>query len=152
MSHKLSHSNILPFIVAGKAIFTIKNSSTGGRFTYKVVCPPDKKPEEASIFFVKLLTGPDNESSYKYIGYIKIWNGSPCFYYGTKSKIGNEAPGVVAFEFVFNQILAAGRVSNVLEVWHEGKCCRCGRTLTVPESIESGIGPECARIVHKHAA
>jgi len=27
---------------------------------------------------------------------------------------------------------------------HEGKCGRCGRKLTVPLSIETGIGPECA--------
>jgi hypothetical protein len=32
----------------------------------------------------------------------------------------------------------------VVEFWHEGKCCRCGRKLTVPASIASGIGPECA--------
>jgi hypothetical protein len=34
--------------------------------------------------------------------------------------------------------------SDKLEVWHEGRCGRCGRRLTVPESIESGLGPECA--------
>jgi hypothetical protein len=28
-------------------------------------------------------------------------------------------------------------------IWHEGRCGRCGRRLTVPESIESGYGPEC---------
>jgi hypothetical protein len=31
-----------------------------------------------------------------------------------------------------------------LKVHHEGRCCRCGRKLTVPESIETGLGPECA--------
>jgi hypothetical protein len=30
-----------------------------------------------------------------------------------------------------------------LEVWHEGRCGACGRRLTVPESIERGLGPEC---------
>ncbi|MGQ4872128.1 MAG: DUF6011 domain-containing protein, partial [Candidatus Thorarchaeota archaeon] len=28
-----------------------------------------------------------------------------------------------------------------VRIWHEGKCGRCGRRLTVPESIESGYGP-----------
>jgi predicted metal-dependent hydrolase len=32
-------------------------------------------------------------------------------------------------------------------VHHEGKCGRCGRLLTVPSSIESGIGPECSKIM-----
>jgi hypothetical protein len=30
------------------------------------------------------------------------------------------------------------------EFHHCGFCCRCGRTLTDPASIESGIGPICA--------
>ena len=31
-----------------------------------------------------------------------------------------------------------------LEFWHAGRCGRCGRRLTVPASIASGFGPECA--------
>jgi hypothetical protein len=31
-------------------------------------------------------------------------------------------------------------------VWHEGSCARCGKKLTVPESIESGFGPECVKL------
>lgn len=34
-----------------------------------------------------------------------------------------------------------------VEIWHEGKCGRCGRQLTVPESIESGFGPECVKMI-----
>jgi Family of unknown function (DUF6011) len=30
---------------------------------------------------------------------------------------------------------------------HEGRCGRCGRLLTVPESITSGYGPECVKHV-----
>jgi hypothetical protein len=33
---------------------------------------------------------------------------------------------------------------NGCEVYHEGRCGRCNRKLTVPESIETGLGPECA--------
>ena len=29
------------------------------------------------------------------------------------------------------------------KVHHEGKCGRCGRKLTTPESCLRGIGPEC---------
>ena len=27
---------------------------------------------------------------------------------------------------------------------HEGRCMRCGAPLTVPASVERGLGPECA--------
>lgn len=156
MEKKLEQKDVLTFMLGGKALFTIKNSQTGNRFTYKVMVPKDKKPETSTIFFVKLLTGADNENSYKYIGHC-TWTGSIWkFTHGKKSKISADAPGVVAFDYVFNKIVVAGKSlvgkSNELEVWHEGKCCRCGRTLTVPESIENGIGPECMKIMQMHAA
>lgn len=28
-------------------------------------------------------------------------------------------------------------------MFHAGRCGRCGRLLTTPESIESGLGPDC---------
>jgi DNA-directed RNA polymerase subunit RPC12/RpoP len=30
-----------------------------------------------------------------------------------------------------------------IKVYHEAKCARCGHRLTVPESIETGFGPNC---------
>lgn len=44
---------------------------------------------------------------------------------------------------VIPHVQALGRI----EVWHEGRCGRCARRLTVPESILIGIGPECAEIM-----
>lgn len=34
--------------------------------------------------------------------------------------------------------------SHGWKVHHEGRCGKCGRRLTVPESIETGLGPECS--------
>lgn len=145
-SHKLTSENALPFILAGHALFTIKKITTDGRFTYKVNIPADTKPEEAKIWFVSILTGSDNTSNYSYIGFIK--GGE--FYWGKKSRIGINAPSVEVFRTIFNFISLNKYIPNKIEIWHEGKCCRCGRTLTVPESIESGVGPECARIISKN--
>ena len=33
----------------------------------------------------------------------------------------------------------------VVEVMHDGRCGRCGRPLTHPDSIQAGIGPICAQ-------
>jgi hypothetical protein len=41
--------------------------------------------------------------------------------------------------------VAKGSLPEGYKIQHEGKCCRCGRTLTTPESIERGIGPECVK-------
>ena|SRR5688572_10503618 len=142
--HKLELSKALAFIMGGKALFTIRNKETGGRFTYKVNIPKDQEPDNSSVFFVKLRTHGDGDGAYKYIGFINWYQDRWRFLYGHKSKLPNWEPGIKAFEFVFNNILSVGRTSNVLEVWHEGKCGRCGLTLTDPESIITGYGKICA--------
>jgi hypothetical protein len=42
--------------------------------------------------------------------------------------------------------IAKGALPSGWEFRHEGRCGRCGRTLTVPESIDSGFGPECINL------
>ena len=67
-----------------------------------------------------------------------------------KSKVSQEAPSFIGFDFCF-KALSAGSMRG-FEIWHEGKCGRCGRKLTVPESIACGFGPECIGMVGMAAA
>lgn len=60
--------------------------------------------------------------------------------------IAYNAPSALAFRWFFKR-LSEGRDlggPRGVTVRHEGRCGRCGRTLTVPASIDSGIGPDCA--------
>jgi len=116
------------FILAGQAIFTVHNISTGGRFTYK-----SKKCENKEIWFISSLYGPDNYLSYKYIG--SIFGNQ---FRSTKKSIKDKS--FVAFDWIWKHI---EKLPNNVEIIHEGKCGRCGKRLTVPESIKSGFGPEC---------
>lgn len=125
---------VLEFALAGNATFTLKSKISGLHMTYRI-----RKPGDESPHFVALMSGPDNEGSYQYLG--TIFSGK-VYKHGAKSRISLEAPS----EKVFNQFWAAisqNRIPAYLEVWHEGKCGRCGRKLTVPESIATGIGPIC---------
>lgn len=150
---KLNLENTLTFITGGNATFTIRSLKTGTRFTYKVTAPADKDKDASTIYFVSTMTGSDNESNFSYIGFIKQQGGVWRFFYGNKARLSNTATCVVAFEWAFNRIISPGVSTDKIEVWHEGCCCRCGRKLTVPESIETGIGPECNRIkIKKQAA
>lgn len=126
---------IKTFVLAGNARFTLVSTKTGARFTYRARRPADDKPT-----FVSVMTGPDNESMYEFLGSI-FADGT--YRHGGRSRIGYDASSAVAFRWMFDHV-AHGRLPETLEFWHEGRCCRCGRTLTVPSSIESGIGPECA--------
>ena len=87
------------------------------------------------------LTGPDNTSHYRYIGVIF---DEKTFRHTKKSTIGKDAPVVRCFEWVWNVLSKKSQKAlDRIEFWHEGRCAVCGRKLTVPESIKSGIGPVC---------
>lgn len=121
------------FALAGNARFTLRNSATGNRFTYRVRASADGR-----IYFVSLLSGADNENAYTYLGTIKAGR----YQHGRRSRIGTDAPSARAFEWAWPRI---ENLPAVVEVWHEGRCGRCGRALTVPESLALGLGPECAK-------
>ena len=147
-SHLLNSEKALQFALGGNATFTIKSLSTQNRFTYKVQKIKNDNREN-SIRFVRLMNGISNESNFVYVGYLKYENGSYQFYHGgTKARVGIDAPSIKAFNFVFN-MLKANVNRNDIEFWHEGTCCRCGRKLTTPESVENGIGPECSKMSKK---
>jgi hypothetical protein len=130
--NKLQHTKALDFILGGKSLFTFLNPKTENRFTFKV-----KKHKTDDIFFVSVLTNPE---IYQFIGSIK----SNSFFHSKKSKISKNAQSVKVFDYVFSA-LNKNTLSEFIEIWHEGKCAKCGRTLTVPQSIESGFGPECSK-------
>lgn len=48
------------------------------------------------------------------------------------------------FAWFWRQLSPGRTLPNVFQFWSEGRCCVCGKRLTVPESIERSIGPECA--------
>lgn len=123
------------FILAGKATVTLVSKTTGSRFTFKV-----KASEDRRVHFVSLLNGPDNTSQYAYFGYIR---GGIFFHGGVKARVADSAPSAKAFKWSWAHF-SRGIIPASLEVWHEGRCGMCGRKLTVPSSIRSGLGPECA--------
>jgi hypothetical protein len=122
------------FALAGNAIFTLVSKSTGTRFTYRVQVAKDNE----SLHFVSVLTGPDNTNDYAYLGIIR----RGVFFHTKKSRIAWDAPSLKAFDW-FWRLAASGAEIKSAEIFHEGRCGRCGRALTVPESIASGFGPEC---------
>lgn len=125
------------FMLAGKAIVTLESKKTGARFTYKI-----SAAESGDTYFVGLLNGPDNTGDYKYLGRIS----REIFWLGRKvpraGDISRDAPSARAFDWTW-RALARGQMPDMLAIWHEGSCGRCGRRLTVPASIASGFGPEC---------
>lgn len=132
--HALKHKDCIQFIFAGNATVTFLNTQSSNRFTFKV-----KKHKKDDIFFVSVLTSPD---VYQYIGTVK----DKVYKHGKKSKISTESQSVQVFNYVIKKLLS-NALPAFIEIWHEGKCGKCGRALTVPESIENGLGPECIKSI-----
>jgi len=143
MTGILKHSDAIKFILAGNSTFTCLNTKTSNRFTYKVKLSKTSTPENP-LFFVKVLTNPE---TYQFIGSIF----KDRFKYSQKSKISNEAQSVIVFQYILSKLLL-GKLDSCVEIYHEGKCGKCGRQLTVPESIEMGIGPECFKMMNSKAS
>jgi hypothetical protein len=136
-----SLTEVMLFLLAGNARLTVVSSKTGARFTFKV-----RQPKPGGPHFVSVLTGDDNETSYTFLGSLfgdRETTQAPIYRHGRKSPISSTAPSALAFAWLWRQ-LSSGRFPEECELWHEGRCGRCGRALTVPSSIANGIGPECA--------
>jgi hypothetical protein len=95
-------------------------------------------------WFVRLLAGPDNGSDYQYLGMLNAQTGSVKL--TRASRMTDDSWPVRLVRRIMaclwsNQggdIEAAG-----FRLLHAGRCGRCGRQLTTPESLDSGLGPVC---------
>jgi hypothetical protein len=143
------------FILGGNATFTVVSVRTGTRYTYRVRVAKDNP----RMFFVSTLVGSDNESDYAYVGFFKSICGEGSRHVHTfMAKTRDKDRGLVmiagkkgnsndlrfrALDWLL-QNLIIDRMPKTVEFWHEGRCARCNRKLTDPESIARGFGPECA--------
>jgi hypothetical protein len=143
--------SIKRFIEAGNATVTVVSKKSQSRYTFRFSRPNEadtqlhNQPFATRPVWVSLLAGADNESAYSFMGTIFpgrcLWEVRR----SAKSKVGEEAPSWTAMQwFVESLYRHPERVLSHADVWHEGRCGRCGRKLTVPASINDGFGPECA--------
>jgi hypothetical protein len=130
--------HVKDFILAGNAILTLESEKTGKHLTFRI-----RKLEDRDVWFTSLLTGPDNTSDFTYLGMVKLEGDTISLVLTKKSSLTDTSEPVLAFRFLLSW-LSAGKMPPRMHVHHEGRCGRCRRRLTVPESIESGFGPECA--------
>lgn len=143
-----SVADVRKFIFAGRAIFTVKNNQTGNRFTFKVIKSKNKHnvSEEECPYWVKVLTMADNtdNNSFKFIGVLsQKW----AFSFSKGSPIKSSSTSVQVALWYFKAILDESILAYPYVItYHMGRCGRCGKLLTVPESIVSGYGEECMKM------
>jgi cytochrome c556 len=84
---------------------------------------------------VKLLVGPDNTTDFRMIGWLKPGDS----FKATQANVGTDMEKIGA---AFVQIVTKGIDGYTYQM--STTCRRCGRKLTVPSSIDAGLGPDCA--------
>lgn len=158
---------LLMQITAGRSILTVRSHRTQERYTFRFR-RPDSNPNKKRPVWVSLLGGPEggfttpqtasaddqgvidtSNRVWSFLGTIWPEDGRPwVFNPSAKSKVPFEDKSMRAAHWIARMLpLAVDHLMEEADWWHEGRCGRCGRRLTVPESIESGFGPECIRLV-----
>lgn len=124
---------------------TIVNDTSGNRVTLRF-----RKPKGFTSVLVDVMTGSDNEAAYSFAGSLR----------GTSLRLSpkSKCPDAKAkmakaiVDWTFARVASGAELTGtkkdgtpfVVRCLHEGRCACCGRKLTVPESIDTGIGPVCA--------
>lgn len=114
---------------------TVENTVRGTHRTFRIrTQKPDDKfaPGERIL---SLLVGPDNTRDYLQIAFVKddgrinLWGK-----YRTEQ-----------YQRLIRVLQNPDHYRNLGCRYHyDGRCRRCNRTLTTPESVRSGLGPVCA--------
>jgi hypothetical protein len=133
------------FLYAGKAHFTVTNNK-GEHVTFMVQASKPTAQFPRVSYFVKVFTGTDNTANthYTYMGVLAL-DGT--FRRSDRSRIAEGDVRARVFEFALDIIAGLRPLPVGYDVKHEGRCGRCARLLTNPESIDRGIGPECIKFM-----
>jgi len=132
-------------LCASNAVFTLEGRGRSWTFRIEEGSASNGRPP---IYFVQVLTGPDNNNDFTYVGIYEPHNGWVRL--SRASKFAEDSEFVRAIRWyvglVFNdhedQVEAAG-----FHIHWSCNCARCGRTLTVASSIDNRLGPECVKLV-----
>ena len=128
------------FILAGKAIFTVTNNR-GDYYTFRVT--KKESPQWGVKYFAAMLTGPNNEQDYTYLAVVNPVSGVP--HLTRASQFQNDSKPYKVLRWTLDIVWGRCILPIGYKLEHAGRCGRCGRTLTTPDSIQCGIGPECRK-------
>lgn len=142
IENKLQSEHIRDYIFAGNSTITVYSHKCGDHFTYKIV----RDKFQRDCYRVYLLYGQDNSKDFRFIGV--FYNDFAQYVLPGLYRRGEYAQPVPLSIQVIRFVLEnAPNLPETISVLHSGRCAKCGRKLTTPESLMTGFGPKCRRIV-----
>lgn len=141
--HSISAENLKNLInTEGKKLngapFTVRSKKTGKDFTFKISQVPFKS---SNYIHIKVETEYLN---FKYLGWLKDGNVVKKNKDTNVNEVVNTPAGQAVSWFLrqlFNN--QYDTLNSNVDIFHLGKCLKCGKTLTDANSIEVGFGPVC---------
>lgn len=135
----------LDYILAGNAIVTIYNEDTRKHLIFQVtrateILHPDRFNEH--LWFV---AGQVANGHFVYMGIIIPKSLHFTATVGSRMSYGTQH--MDSFSWLMRQLIN-NKLPKSIKIYHNGKCGTCGRRLTVPSSIERGVGPVCIKLIH----
>jgi hypothetical protein len=123
--------------------YTIKSSKTGDHRTFKIHTQPEKSEFAPGKRIVSLLTGSENDSDASYTGFAFIDDQGVHVWTKKRGEGLWETYADMLWSLALDSVLSTWAAKG-FTIMGEGRCIRCNRLLTTPDSVASGIGPVCA--------
>jgi Family of unknown function (DUF6011) len=142
----VSHLPSADYLVAGKATFTVEYGNHQW-LTYRIIKKDPKPPYQRTTYFLRLMEGSSNLSYARYVGIVDPDDGTLISTRKSDYLEGSEEFDIAAV--ALGALLGGDQLPKGWNILRSNTCGRCGKALTTPESIESGIGPECARFLRR---
>jgi hypothetical protein len=144
----VSPVSMLEYMLAGKAVFTIRSKRSQRHYTYKVTRAKDNGEQKSPLrWWVNVLTGDNNSNPHHYskMGQVVCNSGGyPHFRMVQGAQFSKDSFPTAGFKHVLTAVVQEDEVALAgFEFFHEGRCGVCNRRLTDPESVARGIGPVC---------
>ena len=114
---------------------TVVNPATGNHRTFRIKTQKKDAGFKPGERLVGIMDGPDNIRNYTNFGTVNE-DGSIYVWYNHRSPATMQNAAIISDPVRY-------MASHNLEYMFEGRCRICNRKLTNPESIASGLGPEC---------
>jgi hypothetical protein len=124
-------------------IYTIQSAKTGAHRTFKVHTQGEKAQFAPGRRIVSLLTGSENSSDDSYTGFAFIDDDGILVW----AKMLKDGLWRIYADMLWTLVLDQAFspwAEKGFTIMGEGRCLRCNRLLTEPNSLRTGIGPVCA--------
>lgn len=143
MQQLIENRYALLYMLAGKSEVAMKSVNTGKTLSFKITKKESNKQNSSEyIYFINYIAG--DRSVYAGVMAYKEDTDTFEFYKGAKGNMDKDCIEIKGLLSVVNK-LHKERYDLPVEIYHCGRCGKCGKRLTVPESVLTGLGPECAK-------